>query len=187
MAYGLGRIDPFQAAESENGPTGALFFPIEGRPPALALNGRPTVGQPQLGAFVTSVGHETQPVAAAGRPVRDGVRVDDNAVARLLVVEGEARSIVADEPDAAGELDPVENGVRVSAVPDLAVIARVEGVQRQQALDVHQEELLVLLFVLDTELGQEGHLWLGRTSEQLAHGLVYLSAVRGHLARTRSR
>ena len=53
---------------------------------------------------------------------------EHDAVARLLVVEGEAGAVVADKPGTAGDLDPVEDGVGIRPVQDSMVVAGAEGV-----------------------------------------------------------
>ena len=57
------RIDRAQAAERHREPCAVDLAPIAGRVPALRLDRRPAVGQPQRRRRVAAVGHEFEPLA----------------------------------------------------------------------------------------------------------------------------
>ena len=74
-------------------------------------------------------------------------------------------------------------------------IRRQQGIAREQVLDVHQQELLVLLLVLDAQLDQRTDRRIGAgpsvadgsgAIQELGHGGVHVAPVGGHLVDARS-
>ena len=99
-------------------------------------------------------------------------------MARRLVVEAEAVAGVADRHDTACVVDPCGTAVgpgfdswRAFERP----IGGVEGIDREHVLDVHEQQLLVLLLMVEAELDEPGHLrrLIGAPGDQkLVHGVV---------------
>ena len=130
-------------------------------------------------SLVATVGHEVQPLAVGHQAVGDPVGLQPLPVSRQLVVEAETVARVADLDQPAFDVDPPE-------VVGLAHLARATGVHRlqgiagQHVLDVHEEQLLVLLLVVEAELERGRELLEGATVEgghEVAHPVVDLPAV----------
>jgi hypothetical protein len=47
--------------------------------------------------------------------------------------------------------------------------------------DIHEQELLVLLLVLDTEFDQVHNIVVGVPCEEIGHGVIYVTSVGGDL------
>ena len=106
MTDGLRRLDLTLTGEREDSPFAVFAAPIERRPPALLLHRCPAVGQPEFGPAVAAIGDEFEKLASADRACRQAVRLEPDLVARSLIVEGKALSVVADFLESVGELDP---------------------------------------------------------------------------------
>src|SRR5688500_8032250 len=101
MADRLVGLDGPQAREAVVPPRAVLLEPLERRVPALGLCGPNAIGQPQLGMAVAAVVDELD-ILAVGHQARSDLEwLDEHAVARRLVVEGESISRVADLAHAA--------------------------------------------------------------------------------------
>ena len=113
-------------------------------------------------------------------------RSDDHVVARLLVVEGEAVPGVPDRGDITTDLDPVER-TRIDhrRVRPLH-IGGLEDVAGQRVLDVHQDQLLVLLLVMAAQLDDRRRLrdHVGRPAQEGQHPIVDGSAIGTHFRGT---
>ena len=102
-------------------------------------------------------------------------------MARPLVVEGEAAAGVADLADRFVEAQPLERRRRRVVDGRGRAIHRLERVEREQVLDVGEDELLMLLLVMQPELDDL------RGRVDLGHALVDVRAVAHHLVDGRSR
>ena len=88
-------------------------------------------------------------------------RAEQRLVAGTFVVEGEPVTVVADLDDAAVVLDPragVRSGRsrRRASGQGSAPYAGRRGLQDEHVLDVHHQQLLVLLLVVQAELDELG-------------------------------
>ncbi|MNP16199.1 hypothetical protein D3C76_1085860 [compost metagenome] len=112
-------------------------------------------------------------------------------MARRLAIEGETVAAVADALHAAGEAMPAQRrGRDRRRRRQVAAIDRVQRVLREDVLDVHEQQLLVLLLVLQAQLDAARDLprVLGRRrGEQFAHGPVDMRAEGHHLGHPGSR
>ena len=114
-------------------------------------------------------------------------RVDQRLVARAFIVIGEALAVMADFENAAVEGDPVER--RRMAGADAGSSLAVSGLKRlggEQAQDVGEQKLLVLLLVIDAELDQLGRLRGERGIEQARQRLIDEGAIVAHLVAPRA-
>jgi hypothetical protein len=112
-------------------------------------------------------------------------RLDPDAVARHLVVEGEPLAGVPDLAEAARLRDPARLARADRRERPLLLVGRFERIAREQVLEVGEDELLVLLFVLQSELEQVGrHVVRG---EQLENGVIDVTPVREHVVEARAR
>ena len=76
-------------------------------------------------------------------------------MARTFVVEGKAVAGMADLDQAALEVDPARRGVsREVGGAARWRIGRLQRIERQHVLGIHQDQLLMLLLVIEPELEQ---------------------------------
>ena len=76
-------------------------------------------------------------------------------MARALVVEREAGAVVADLDDAAAiDVDPAAAARGRARAADAGCVDGVERVAEKHVLDVHEQQLLVLLLVVQAELDE---------------------------------
>jgi hypothetical protein len=109
-------------------------------------------------------------------------------VARRLVVEAEIRACMPDLAQAAFELYPAPFARADRSERPLRLICGLQRIARQQVLQVAEDQLLVLLLVLQSELDER--LGLGAqagSAEQRDHGPVDIVAVGDHLGQGRAR
>ena len=95
-----------------------------------------------------------------------------------LVVKAEPLAAMADLDGAALVFQPAGLGWMVARGGGRPrQVDRVEGIPRQDVLDVHEEELLMLLLVMEAQDDQLGQTGLIRMLEQWRHGSVDMGAV----------
>ncbi len=85
-------------------------------------------------------------------------------------------------------LDPVERpwSVRTAVPAAVGPVRGFERVAREHVLDVHQEQLLVLLLVVEPELDERGCLGRDAVPEGIDHRAVDVLTVRGDLEMPRT-
>ncbi len=110
----------------------------------------------------------------------------EHVVARALVVVREGPPVVADRHDAAVVVRPPRIVDQRRPGPRELAVGRVQGVARQDVLDVHDQQLLVLLLVVQTELQQLAGPRRDVPVEQLADRDVDVLTVRTDLGDARS-
>src|SRR5215207_1275748 len=81
---GVQRLQPLQSEFAIE-----RLSPVDRTSPAFALDCAPAVREPELGATVATVADEFEILAVRDEPVREGVRLDERAMTRQLVVETE--------------------------------------------------------------------------------------------------
>src|SRR6185312_5829586 len=147
MAYRLRRPPRPQAGEREH----AVLVPIQRRLPVALLHEVPAGRQPELGPAVAAIVDESLVFAGRDEAGRQRERIDPRAMTRALVVEGEAATGswagMAGLDQAALEVDPAERRAFVRRRA-LRGVGREQWVQRQRVLDIHQDQLLMLLLVV---------------------------------------
>jgi hypothetical protein len=104
-------------------------------------------------------------------------------VQRQLVVEGEAVAAVADLDQPTLDVDPA-HPVGVGDRAPGAGVGGLERVEREHVLDVHQQQLLVLLLVVEAQLDGVGELVeraVVEAGHQVTHPGVDVAAVEAHV------
>ncbi len=188
-------VDGAAAGQRVDEPSGLAAFaagtllPVERRPPPLALDRPPPVGEPQLRPRVAAVAHEGQVLAAGHRAAGDRERVEEATVAGPLVVERERRALVTNPDDAPLERLKRERGRRCRRRGDRrrSAIAGLQRVRSEGVLDVGEQQLLVLLFVVQAEGDRRRD--VGRDCarfQQPANRLVDVAAIGVHLVEGRA-
>ena len=102
-------------------------------------------------SFVATVGHELQPFTVGHQTIREPEWVQQHGVRWLFVVEVEVVRGVPGVDNTATELDPGRRRWRSRNNPRSGVADGFQGVARQYVLDVHQQQLLMLMFVVETK------------------------------------
>ena len=176
-----GGVHRLQAVESERLPFATAALPVQRRLPAVRLDRGPAVGHPQIRAPVPSVGHEGLPVTAGDGRSGDPERAQQHVVAGPLVVEREAIAIVPDLDDPAVVVDPPGSGHRRAVAPWQCAVRRAQRVAREGVVDVHDQQLLVLLLVVQAQLEQLGRSLVRTAVDDLQNGGVDVLAVLGDL------
>ena len=183
VAHRGGRIDGRAAGQPHHGPVLAVAPPVVRRDPALGLHHRPAVRQPQIGAPIAVVGHEPQPVAVRHQIGGQGERLQPDPVRRAFVVECEIRPVVTDGDQTAveGHDAAARRLKRLRARFDL-IASRIQRRARQQVQNIHQEQLLMLLVVMQAQFQQIAMLTARRRLGQpVDHATVDFAAIGQHL------
>src|SRR5690348_17477980 len=104
MLDGRVRIERHDTTKREDGIIRAaivIFQPIERRAPSFFLHFGPAVRKPEFRAAIAAIGDEGAIFAIAHRPRGDAERPEQYLMARQLIVETEARTVMPDKADAA--------------------------------------------------------------------------------------
>ena len=96
MTNGGVGIDGLHAAERHPPPGPLPSLPIERRPPTVLLHLHPRVAEPQLGTLVASVGDELYELSGGNEARCQLERMNETAMARILVVEAKAAPLESD-------------------------------------------------------------------------------------------
>ena len=127
------------------------LLPVQRRFPLLRAHRIPAEREPQLRAPIAPVFDEREVFPVGHRVRRELEIIDEHAVARPLVIECKARPAVADIERTAVDGDPAHSArAHRRQRPALRVGGR-ERIARKQMLDIGQHQLLMLLFVIDSE------------------------------------
>ena len=148
--------------------------------------------------LVAAVGNELQPLRARDRALGQPEWLDQHSMARPLVVEREITAIVADSDFPAIEAGPAGltralHGASVGSgaygrcrLARRAIRRPQRRVARQHVLDVHQDQLLVLLLVIQAGRHKIGNLVIKLRVEQPPHRFVDMTAVSSHFGARRA-
>src|ERR1019366_3853063 len=136
----------------------------------------------ELGSTVAAVLYERHPFPARDRTVGQGERGEKNPVTRKFVVKPEAASGVPDLGYPSGMFDPPGFGWggAITGPTALRHIHRTHRVARQDVLDVHEQQLLMLLLMVQAEGDQFGHSLFELPLQEAPHRLVDELPVAGH-------
>ena len=95
-------------------------------------------------------------LAAGDEPRGKRERLEPDAMARPFVVEGESIAGMANLHQPALEVDPAGAACRLRRPAPRCQrrIGRMKRIEGQQMLGVHQQQLLMLLFVMQAELDE---------------------------------
>ena len=144
-----------QSGKCEDAPVAVtIAVPVERGLPTLPLAGGPAVGQPKFWPPIAAVFHESEEFAVGDRPAGQSVGLQPDPMARTLAVEGEVLAALADFDETAGLFDPVPCACPAGVPRARRLIGGFQGVAGQDVLDVGQQQLLVLLFVMAAEFHQ---------------------------------
>jgi hypothetical protein len=128
------------------------------------------------GLVIAAIGHEGLPLAAGDQPVGQGEGFQPDLLAWPFVVEGKTRLAGADLGQPALMGDPTRNPRRGTGrrreVGAIGRRARMQGEQRQ---DIHEQQLLMLLLMVQAQLQQRGRLGEDRGSgigEEASQGVI---------------
>src|SRR5579862_3602645 len=154
MAHGLVGIDDAPPGEREEAPCAVRALPIERCLPGFALDGCPALRQPPFRPAIAAIGDEGEILAAGDKPRAEPERLEPNLVTRHFIVEGEAIAAITDFMQAAFDRN---EGELWRAIRCRSLCGRVTGserIERKHMLDVHEDQLLMLLLMIDAELEQ---------------------------------
>jgi len=184
------RIDLDEALQRVAVPHAIALLPIQRRAPATARDPVPSHRQPQLGAQVRAIVDERKVFAISDRARRDLMGVEPHAVARRFVVEAVVAVLigrVAHLEHALVEGEPAKR-LRLHRRDRPALRIRgVRRVERQHVLDVGEQQLLVLLFVMQAERDEVFQLALVRLRQQREHAFIDVRAIAFHRFQRRPR
>lgn len=181
------RIDGCLAVQREREPGTVAIFPVQRRLPAVRGHRVPAGRQPQLGTPVAAVVDERDEIALSDGAGRDRKRREPHAMARRFVVEAESVAGMADLLHAAVERYPVWLGRGRRHRRRAFEVCRLERIAREQVLEVGDDQLLVLLLVMQTQLDALGKGVRQRPLQQRAHRRVDVPAIGADLVAPRAR
>jgi hypothetical protein len=169
-----------RAVQREHPPAAIGVRPVERRRPSLVLHNRPSVGQPELGPAISAVLDEGKIFATGDKAGCQTVGLQEDQVARPLVVECEVVLRMTDGNDASGETNPVQGLRRAGGGVHCGCIVGQLRIARKCVLDVGEDQLLVLLLVMKPQLRHILELRTRRSLrglEQAHDGVVDISPV----------
>src|SRR4029077_21223568 len=105
-----------------------LTAPIERRLPALLLDDRPAIRQPEFSPAIAAIGDEFAVFAARHRIAGESKRVEPDFVAWPLVIEGEARAGMTDLMEPAGKLNPAARCARLHRIGARRLVGRKQRI-----------------------------------------------------------
>src|SRR6266436_6064275 len=158
QAHVAHRLVFFYAASAREGELHPLtqrrFFPVQRRGPSAGLHDLPSVREPELGPRVTAIFNEREIFAASDQTSCQPERRDKNFVARRFIVKAEGMGHSADFTQAFS--------IRLRLLCDAclahglryAVIRRPQRAGPERMLDVGNDQLLMLLLVIASQLNQ---------------------------------
>src|SRR4029079_504830 len=156
VAHGGVEAQGLWSGQGEIGPALGTEVPVERRGPSVSLHRGPAVREPELGTAIAAVFDEAEIVAGGDGAPAQVVGLEEDAMARTLVVEREAGSVVTDLHETAGMGRPFQGRDlgrgRRRGGPEARPIRGPQRVRPQRVLDVGEDELLVLLLVLQSQL-----------------------------------
>ena len=157
MGHRFFRVQGPGTAEGDDLPISVTAVPVEGRLPAVFADGLPAIGKPQQGVPVSTVVDEIQVLPASHQAVHQAVVGEPGLVPGPLVVPGKSlgRGSHLEHP----AFQPVKfQGGRCGRLPGSIVIASPiagsQGIARQDVLDIGDQQLLMLLLVVQSQLHQ---------------------------------
>jgi hypothetical protein len=173
------RIERLQPLQPEHERDAVDVVPILRTGPVVGLHGVPAVRHPQLGPGIPSVIDEREPLLVRHQVACHLERTEKNFVARPLVVERETAPAMADFHDTAVVGRPSAPPRSTGTAPWQRAVGREQRVARERVLDVHHDELLVLLFVVKPELDELAELGGNTAGQHVDHRSIDMVAVVG--------
>ncbi len=150
MGHGRVRVDLAAPAQRELGLQ--RFVPVK-RPIPLPLSDcGPAIRQPQQRVSVGARSYELAVLAVGYRSYADSVWVQECIVRRQFVVETERVAVMPDAHDAVRPLrELIAAGVHARRTDQAGMRGRFAGSVCEHMLDVREDQLLVLLFVVQSQ------------------------------------
>src|SRR5690606_10339142 len=101
-----------------------------------------------------AIENERQVVGVTHRTVGQAEGFEEYSMARALAVEGKGLVAVTELQQAAGMLQPAQRGGRLRCLRSgqVLTVGRLQRIEGKIVLDVHEQQFLMLLFVLQAEL-----------------------------------
>src|SRR5512146_727451 len=180
MADGLVGIERATPGEREDGPMAVLAAPVERRRPARLLHGGPTFREPEFRPAIAAGFDEGEILAIGGEPRGETKIVEPDLVPRPLIVEGEAGAAIPDLAQALAEFAEFKRRGRTMHRGRRLGIGGIKRVQPQDMLDVHQDQFLMLLFVIEPQRQERrdlAPLIFSGTREQRLHPRIDMRAI----------
>ncbi len=164
----------------------AVGVPVERSLQPVAAQQVPALAHPQGGVTIATGLHELGVLVIAHRPAGQRMGADQHAVPRRLAVEREAGRVRpgrrAHLHDRLVTRDPAQRGMLARGFGQVVAIRRPQWIAEKGMLDVGQQQLLVLLLMLGSQLQ---HLRQRRIQparlQGIAHARIDLLAVVQHL------
>ena len=153
-----GRVDQVEAPQRHRPLLTLACLPVERLRPALSEDFRPTPGQPQQMLGVATVLDELHPLRVGHQTIGEPERLGRHAVTRSRAVEGKARTVVADLDDSSFEISEEEcrQDRGLNRHQGRVAVGWSDRILREHVKDVREQELLVLLLMVASELDQIG-------------------------------
>ena len=188
MADGRRGIERPEAVQAHLHEAAVGLFPIKRGGPALRFDRGPAVGEPQRRRAVAAVLDEGDPLGIGDATIGEPEGTDELIVSRPFIVIGKALAVMANGKNAAVESDPVERRrLRHRDAGGGAGVSRLQRLAREQAQDVGEQKLLMLLLVIDAELDQLSRPGLKATLAKPLECRVDMLAIGAHLVGRRAR
>ena len=102
-------------------------------------------------------------------------------MARRLVIEMKVAARVTDGDGSARKCTPLQRRAGTCGSGNVFTIGRRERIQGQEIFDVHQEQLLMLLFMMQTEFDSRAQGLIG-VFDDLRHARIDVGAIVQYLA-----
>ena len=139
-------------------PTAVPLDPIQRGRPLLLTQGRPAERQPQLGAAVAAIVHELEEFTVRRETISDFKWLQKRFVARSLVVEGKHATRVPDLHDTPVKgRPPARLGIPRRSAGRRLPVGGEQRIARESVFDVCEHQLLMLLFVVDSQFDDACH------------------------------
>ena len=180
MANGFCSVQRKETGERHVPPVSVVLLPVERCAPTIFAHRGPTISEPVHRIAVAARLDEFEILAVCHRPRGERVVTQQHVVARGFVVKCEAASVMTDLCDTALALDPPEWRDRFRSRRQLLLVGRPEGIHRKVVLDVHEQEFLMLLLVVESQgdaAGDVAPALLGNGVHEREHRLVDMRAV----------
>ena len=104
-------------------------------------------------------------------------------MARRLAIKGKTCTGMADLDDALGTADEFERRGGCCTRQRQMTVDRAQRIQREQVLDVGQQQFLMLLLVIETERHQGMEFGIDALRQQIVHALVDAGAIGQHFGK----
>lgn len=170
-------------------PTALGWLPIHRRLPTVLVHGRPTSRQPMLRLVVPVVGHKVEPITIGHQTISNRKRGNICTMARPLIVKEKPVSVMANLDQATLDLVPYNRASLNRSNLIHPVVGGARWIHRQHMLDIHKEQLLMLLLMMQTQQNQLTHRSTVGCNlvKETSHRRINMAAILANLDRRRTR